>query len=1332
MKKKKIYSLVSVGILLAISINLSAQPSLDWVKPAGSTGADYGYSMAVHSNGNVYTAGFFTGTVDFDPSNNNTILTADSTDIFVSKFDAAGSFQWVRRMGGNYSADAAYSVAVDASENVFITGAYKGTANFRPDGTPAVNLTAAGKVDAFVAKLNSSGDLQWAKSIGGTKEDAGYGIAIAKNGNPIVTGWFTHQADFDPDGGTTNLSAKGSSTLLSTTDIFVLKLKSTDGSYDFAKNMGGSSNDFPFSIALDASDNIYTTGGFTASSTSPADFDPGSGTANLTSTGYDIFISKLDASGNYGWSKKMGGGGDDFGNGITIDKSGNIIVTGAFQAKADFDPSTAKYEITAAGDNTVYDAFVAKLNSAGDFGWAKAMGGTADDAGLYVTTDNQKNIYTVGGFKSTADLDPGAATESYTAKGGTDVYDIYVSKLDSNGVHQWVRVFGDTQDDAGQCIVVDANNNIYVSGGFKNTVDFDPTGGTHNLTSAGDNDSFTLKLSQSVPCTKPSTPTVTVTNNCDGTSILTSSSTIGTYLWSPGGATTPSITVTSPGTYSVTITENNCTSAPGTGIAAPKSTPATPTVNVTDGCGSSTLTSSATTGTYLWSPGGATSQSINANSAGSYSVVVTENGCSSASGVGAANPLPATVPTPTVTVSDACGSSILTSSSTTGAYLWSPSGETSQSITVSSPGSYSVVVTENNCTSAAGVATANPLGTPSAPGVSDISYCQNSTASALSATGNSLLWYTAVSGGTGNSNAPTPSTTSVGQTDYYVSQTVSGCESARAKITVNITAGTVAPTVNSPVTYCQGQTANPLTATGTSLLWYTASTGGTGDSNAPTPITTSAGTVSYYVSQTQCGEGPRAKIDVVVAATPSVPTVNVNNSCGSSVLTASNYTGSLLWSTTETSASITVNTPGTYSVTQTVSGCVSSVGTGTAAPSGAPSVPSVTSPVIYCQNATATALTATGTNLNWYTTATGGTSSSTAPTPSTTTAGSQDFYVSQGATGCESARAQITVNVTATPAAPAVSTPVGYCQNSTSVPLSAAGSNLFWYTSATGGSGNATAPTPSTSSLGSTDYYVSQSSGSCESARAKITVNVTSSTTAPTVTSPVTYCKGSTASALTATGTNLLWYTSPTGGGGTSTAPVPSTTSGGSYYVSQTQCGEGPRAEIKVNIIAIPDVKVKSISVCLGDVAKLTASGASSYVWGDNSTSATYSVTPTAKGVTGYTVTGTTAGCSSSATATITTDSCGGIGIDEVSFDGTLDIYPNPNNGMFTISASGLGFGGVQVSIMNILGEIVFNNQYSSGDNIVQTIDLNNVSDGIYFVSLSNSKGTITKKIIVQ
>jgi hypothetical protein len=212
---------------------------------------------------------------------------------------------------------------------------------------------------------------------------------------------------------------------------------------------------------------------------------------------------------------------------------------------------------------------------------------------------------------------------------------------------------------------------------------------------------------------KPSAPSVSVVDNCNGTSTLTASNYTGALLWSTN-ETTSSITVSNAGTYTVTQTLNGCISDAGSGVAAPKAAPSAPSVSVVDNCdGTSTLTASNYTGALLWSTNETTS-SITVSSAGTYTVTQTLNGCISdaVSGVAAPKAAPAK---PVVTVVDNCnGTSTLTASNYTGTLLWS-TNETTSSITVSSAGTYTVTQTVAGCTSDAGSGAAAPKATPATP-----------------------------------------------------------------------------------------------------------------------------------------------------------------------------------------------------------------------------------------------------------------------------------------------------------------------------------------------------------------------------------------------------------------------------------------------------------------------------------------------------------------------------------------------------------------------------------------------------------------------------------------
>jgi gliding motility-associated-like protein len=459
-----------------------------------------------------------------------------------------------------------------------------------------------------------------------------------------------------------------------------------------------------------------------------------------------------------------------------------------------------------------------------------------------------------------------------------------------------------------------------------------------------------------------------------------------------------------------------------------------------------------------------------------------------------------------------------------------------------------------------------------------------------------------------NPSASTPGSYLV---DYVLPASGSCPEFRVDDIPVSVTATPAAPAAASPLTYCQDATATALSATGTSLSWYTAATGGTGTATAPTPDTTLPGSTTYYVSQTNGCEGPRAAIVVNVTATPPAPTFNtVAPYCQNVSATALTATGSnLLWYTAATggAGNVTAPVPSTatagimnYYVSQTVSGCESPRASIAVETIALPSAPTVASPIAYCEGVVPSALSATGTGLLWYAAATGGVGNATAPVPSTVSAGSATYYVSQTVNGCEGPRAMITVNVTAIPSAPAVVSPLTYCQDTAAPVLSAVGSGLLWYTAATGGTGNATAPTPSTSNSGSTTYYVSQSTG-CESPRAAITVNVTATPAAPG-TSPITYCQNGTSSALTAVGSNLLWYTAATGGTGNATAPTPATAASGAtnYYVTQTVAGcESPRATVAVTITALPSVPAVTplLGYCQGFAAPALNATGTGLLW---------------------------------------------------------------------------------------------------------------------------------------
>ena len=465
-KKKLIYT-----ILLSFFLNtLSAQlTNLVWAKQMGGTGNDEGNSIATDASGNVYATGSFEGTVDFDPGVGTANLTsAGSSDAFISKFDATGNFVWVKQFAG-ISSDRGLYITIDANGNIYSTGVFfSGTVDFDP-GSGVYNLSSSSG-GRFISKLDASGNFVWAKQLSGFP----CGIAVDVNGNVFSSGFFSGTVDFDPGTAIFNLTASN------TTQYFVSKLD-VNGNFLWAAQLGGVSGFFLNGFSIDGNGNVYTIGSFEGS----CDFDPGITNLNLTSVGLtDVFISKLDATGNFVWVKQYGSTGYDFGYRIRADGNGNIYCIGSVAGVVDFDPGPNSANISGAG-------FVLKLDVSSNFMWAKQSVAVSDI--LSITTDNTGNVYTTGIYGGTVDFDAGTGTYNLTSSGFND---IFISKLNSAGNFVWAASMGAASNDQGNSVAVDGSGNVYTIGTFQGTADFDPNSGTMNLTSAGSTDIFIQKLNQ--------------------------------------------------------------------------------------------------------------------------------------------------------------------------------------------------------------------------------------------------------------------------------------------------------------------------------------------------------------------------------------------------------------------------------------------------------------------------------------------------------------------------------------------------------------------------------------------------------------------------------------------------------------------------------------------------------------------------------------------------------------------------------------------------------------------------------------------------------------------
>src|SRR3989344_64475 len=347
-----------------------------WAKRIGDAGDEWSKTISIDNSGNIYLAGDFSNTVDFDPNAGVQSLTAnDNNTIFVLSLDASGNFIWAKKIGSsgafNAHSSSASSLTLDASGNIYLTGYYEGTVDFDP-GVAVNNSTSSFNTrDCFVLKLTSSGNYVWHATPDGGDEEQANSIALDDAGNIIVAGYFKSSVDFNPGPGDSTLVASGEE------DLFILKLD-PNANFKWVRRIGGLYSDIAYAVDVDSDGNVFSTGSFR----STVDFDPGSGTTNLSSPGIfekDAYVLKLDSTGNFNWAKKFQSTTVDVeGFSLFLDPFGNVYSSGIFFGTVDFNPGTGINNL-ATGGNAIY---ISKLNTLGNYVWAKSVGGNTQAWGL--------------------------------------------------------------------------------------------------------------------------------------------------------------------------------------------------------------------------------------------------------------------------------------------------------------------------------------------------------------------------------------------------------------------------------------------------------------------------------------------------------------------------------------------------------------------------------------------------------------------------------------------------------------------------------------------------------------------------------------------------------------------------------------------------------------------------------------------------------------------------------------------------------------------------------------------------------------------------------------
>jgi len=725
-------------------------------------------------------------------------------------------------------------------------------------------------------------------------------------------------------------------------------------------------------------------------------------------------------------------------------------------------------------------------------------------------------------------------------------------------------------------------------------------------------------LSAPVTITVNPRPDVTITasgptNICAGSTVTltATSATAISYLWNTG-ATSQSIAVGTAGNYTVTVTDaNGCTrtSAPQSVTVNPNPTPTITASGPTTFCpgGSVTLTSSLAT-SYLWS-NGATTQAITVSAAGSYAVTVTDdNGCTATSA-----PVNVTVntnPTPTITASGPTtlcqGQSVTLTASLASSYLWS-TGATTQSITVSTAGSYSVTVTAaNGCsgTSAPVNVTVNPLPTPTVTAGGPTTFCQGGSVTLTASAAVSYLWSTGAVG---------QSITVSASGSYTVQVTdANGCVATSAPVVVNVNPlPTPTVTANGPTTFCQGGSVTLTSSSAASYLWSTGAT---------TQSITVSTAGNYQVAVTNANGCTNTSAFVTVSVLPNpTPTIIAGGPTtfcqGGSVTLTSSAAASYLWSTGATTQSITVSASGNFTVTVTDgSGCSGTSAPTTVTVNPLPTPTAVASgPTTFCQGGSVTLTASTGVTWLWNTGAV---------TQSINVTTTGNFWVTvTNVNGCSATSAPVAVNANPNPT-PTISTsgPTTFCQGGNVTLTSSFASNYLW-------SNGATTQSITVSAAGNYSVTVTDGNG-CSGTSLPVAVNINTNPT-PTVTAdgPTTLCQGQSVELTASVGTAYLWST------GATTQSITVSTAG-SYTVQVTDINgcTGVSAPVNVTVNPLPTPTVTAsgpTTFCVGSNVQLTASASAFYLWSTGSTS--QSITVSATGIYSVTVTDFN-GCQAAAT----------------------------------------------------------------------------------------------------
>jgi len=387
--------------------------------------------VATDAAGNSYITGFYHGQLIM---NGVSVLTGTGmADVFIGKISNSGGLVWLTSAGGT-NMDVGRSISTDPAGNVYVTGSFTDTAYF---GTTRLIASGGTGIDIFTAKYNNSGNLLWAKQSGSNSAEYSRAISTDASGNVYLTGDYFDSTSF----GSITLPSYGQN------DLFIVKLN-TNGDVVWAKHAGGERSDQAADIVSDASGNTYITGNFMMTGTF--------GSKQLSSDyNGSAFFVKYDNSGECVWASQSSTGSQPGATGIAIDAAGNVYATGYFWDNL----VLGQFTLTSTGNS---DLYIAKLNSNGEFLWAKNAGGSGTNDVLFrgfIAVDSYGNSYLSGYFEGTVIF----GNDTLICAG---ISDPYVAKFDATGNPVWARSAGGPYIDDSNTIALIGNSQIVIGGTY--------------------------------------------------------------------------------------------------------------------------------------------------------------------------------------------------------------------------------------------------------------------------------------------------------------------------------------------------------------------------------------------------------------------------------------------------------------------------------------------------------------------------------------------------------------------------------------------------------------------------------------------------------------------------------------------------------------------------------------------------------------------------------------------------------------------------------------------------------------------------------------------------